>query len=276
MRDNRTLARLRKGQPAVGSWLQLGSPAAARLLAAQGLSDWLLVDLEHTPVDPSTAAVMLSTIADVSGGRVTPLARVPVGTAACIKHALDAGAQGVIVPMVQGEADVREAVRQARFPPLGERGAGGLHPHLGFGVSRPEYVRRANDQILVGVQIETRAALDDIERIVAVPGLDLCFIGPNDLHLALGCPAKFWSDEPAFVAAVARIRAACRARGVPLGTLCRDAASARARIAEGFTFVGLGSDAHFMLTFSGMEHGAVRGIEEPGSWCDLVTMDARD
>lgn len=273
MRPNRALALLRDRQPAVGTWLQLHNPHAARLLAAQGLLDWMLVDFEHTPVDLGVASTILTSVADVSAGRVTPLARVAAGSAPCIKHALDAGAQGVIVPMVESADEVREAVRHARFPPAGVRGAGGLAPHLGFGVSRPEYVRRANEQILFGVQIETRGAVDDVERILDVPGVDLCFIGPNDLHLALGCPAKFWSAEPAFVRAVERVRAACAARGVPLGTLCKDAASARARLAEGFTFIGLGSDAHFMLTYCGQQCGELRGLPEPDSWCDLVAFD---
>ncbi|MFT3775134.1 MAG: aldolase/citrate lyase family protein [Minicystis sp.] len=273
MRDNRTLSLLRGGRPAVGTWLQLHNPPAARLLAAQGLLDWMLVDFEHTPVDQSTAATILGSVADVSGGRVTPLARVATGSAAAIKHALDAGAQGVIVPMVRDADEVREAASHARFPPAGERGAGGLLPHLGFGASRPEYVRRANEQTLFGVQIETRQAVEDVERILDVPGVDLCFIGPNDLHLALGCPAKFWSDEPAFVRAVARIRAACAARRMPLGTLCKDAASARARMAEGFTFIGLGSDAHFMLTYCGMQCGELRELAAPESWCDRVDFD---
>lgn len=273
MRDNRTLALLREGKPAVGTWLQLHSPAAARLLAAQGLFDWMLVDFEHTPVDLGVASLILSTVSDVSGGRVTPLARVAEGTAAAIKHALDGGAQGVIVPMVHDADEVRAAVRHARFPPEGERGAGGLGPHLGFGVSRPEYVREANRQILVGVQIETAAALENLNAILDVPGVDLCFLGPNDLHLALGCAPRFWSAEPAFTRAVARIAAACAARRIPLGTLCKDAASAQARIDEGFTFVGLGSDAHFMLTHGGAEAGALRRMPAPESWCDRVALD---
>jgi 2-keto-3-deoxy-L-rhamnonate aldolase RhmA len=270
VRDNHTLSRLRSGEVAIGSWLSLGSHAAARLLAAQGLFSWLLVDLEHTPIDPATASILLTAIADVSGGRVTPLARVATASPACIKQALDAGAEGVIVPMVESADEVREVVRHARFPPEGSRGAGGLQPHLGFRVPRPEYVREANARVLFGVQIETRGALDDLDRILAVPGVDLCFVGPNDLHLALGCPARFWSDEPAFVRAIERIRVACAARGTPLGTLCKDAASARARIEEGFTFLGLGSDAHFMLTHAGVECGALRGLPEPPSWCDMV------
>ena len=119
MRRNRTLELLRGGQPALGAWLQLGSAPAARLLAAQGLCDWLLVDFEHAPVDPATAASILGCVADVSAGRVTPLARVADGTMASVKHALDAGAQGIVVPMVHGPDEVREAARWARFPPEG-------------------------------------------------------------------------------------------------------------------------------------------------------------
>jgi 4-hydroxy-2-oxoheptanedioate aldolase len=280
MRDNHTRALLAAGKPALGAWLQLGSAPAARLLAAQGLVDWLLVDFEHAPVDPGTAATILGAIADVSGGRVTPLARVASGGMACVKHALDAGAQGIVVPMVHGPEEVREAARWARFPPRGERGAGALLAHLGFGVARPEYLRRANEEILVGVQIETREAVERVGEILAVPGVDLCFIGPNDLHLALGLSPRFWSDEPAFTAAVARIRDAARERRIPLGTLCRDAAAARARIDEGFTFVGVGSDAHYLLTYCGLEMGELRGRGgdpgcDPGSWCDRVAFDER-
>ena len=117
MRGNRTLSLLRDRTPAVGAWLQLGSPAAARLLAAQGLLDWLLVDFEHAPIDPGVAAMLLGSIADVSRGRVTPLARVAVGAVETIKHALDAGAQGVIVPMVRDAAEVRRAVGLGPLPP---------------------------------------------------------------------------------------------------------------------------------------------------------------
>ena len=273
MRPNRTLALLRDGRPALGAWLQLGSAPAARLLAAQGLLDWLLVDFEHAPVDPATAQTTLGSIADVSGGRVTPLARVAAGTMACVKHALDAGAQGIVVPMVHGPDEVREAVRWARFPPEGERGAGALGAHLGFGMARPEYLRRINAEILVGVQIETLDAVERVREILDVPGVGLCFIGPNDLHLALGLAPRFWSEEPAFTRAVARIRAAAAERRIPLGTLCRDAAAAQARLDEGFTFVGVGSDAHYLLTFCGMQIGALRGMDEPESWCDLVRFD---
>src|SRR5262249_58631376 len=117
MRNNTTLAVLRKRQVALGTWLQLHSFQAARMLAAQGMFHWLLVDYEHTPVDRSTAAQVLSVIADVSGGRVTPLARGSAGTAHQVKHAPDARAQGIIVPLAQDAPGVRAALPDPRIPP---------------------------------------------------------------------------------------------------------------------------------------------------------------
>jgi len=125
MRKNTTLSLLREGHVALGTWLQLHSLPASRMLAAQGMFHWLLVDFEHTPVDRSTASHILSSISDVSGGRVTPLARVAVGSAEGVKHALDAGAQGIIMPMVKDAREVevfpdpdRFDIRrdQSRFP----------------------------------------------------------------------------------------------------------------------------------------------------------------
>ncbi|MFB7867866.1 HpcH/HpaI aldolase/citrate lyase family protein [Streptomyces sp. NPDC056069] len=271
MRVNETLRLLRDGRPAFGTWLQLYSPAAARLLAAQGCFHWMLVDFEHTPVDYPTAATMFSSISDISQGQITPLARVATGSVEQIKQALDCGAQGVIAPMVNTAEDAAQVVRYARFPPEGERGAGGLAPHLGFGVNRPDYLVQANRETLVAVQIETRQAVDNIASILAVPGLDMVFIGPNDLHMSLGMPAKFWSDAPQFLHAVRSVTAACQDAGIPYGTLCRDTAAVRPRLSDGFTFVGIGSDAHFMLTHAGEQYGDLHGIPEPAeTWCNRV------
>ncbi|MEW9520527.1 HpcH/HpaI aldolase family protein [Streptomyces tubercidicus] len=274
LRTNKTLELIRRGSPAVGTWLQLHHPQATRLLVSQGAFRWMLVDFEHTTVDRATASQIFGAISDLSGGEITPVARVAAGTVENIKHALDAGAQGVIVPMVNTAEEAAAAVRYARFPPHGERGGGGMTPHVGFGVSGPEYIAAANDEILVGVQIETLEGLTNIKEIVAVEGVDLVFIGPNDLHLALGLPAKFWSEEPAFQDAVHTVADACRDRGLPLGTLCRDAVSVRNRIEDGFTFLGLASDLHFLLTRAGEEYGVLHGIEEPAStWCNMVNID---
>lgn len=248
MRQNHMLAQLRTGTQTVGMWLQSQNFHIARVIAAQGLFDWLMVDLEHSPVDLSTTMTMLATIADVSGGNCTPLARVAHGTMFHIKQALDAGAQGVLVPMISTPEAAADVVRFSRYPPLGERGAGGVTPHLGFGLtSAPEYVKNANGEILVAIQIETVQAVENIDSILDVPGIDMVFIGPNDLHVSLGLGSTLWSDNPTFQAAVQKIISSCRSHGVPYGTLSPDADGAKARLADGFNFVGMGSDLRLML-----------------------------
>ncbi|MBX3084400.1 MAG: 2-dehydro-3-deoxyglucarate aldolase [Anaerolineae bacterium] len=249
MRQNHTLAKLRKGQPAIGLWMHSHSFHLTRIVAAQGLFDWLLVDMEHTPVDLSTASMIFAAIADVSGGACTPLARVAHGSMYHIKHALDAGAQGVIVPMVNTAQEASDVVRFSRYPPLGERGAGGLVPHIGFGITNHvEYVKQANHEILVAIQIETREAVENIESILAVPGIDLVFIGPFDLHISLGLTPTLWSDDPTFRAAITKVIAACKAHGLPYGTISPNADSAAARLADGFTFVSMGTDMIHLLS----------------------------
>jgi 4-hydroxy-2-oxoheptanedioate aldolase len=224
-------------------WLQTHSFHVARIIAAQGVFDWLLVDMEHTPGDLSTASTIFATIADVSAGMCTPLARVASGTIDQIKQALDAGAQGVIVPMINTADDAAQAVKFSRYPPLGERGAGGITPHLGFGTtSHIEYVNNANQEILVAIQIETKAAVENIASILDTRGIDLVFIGPFDLHISLGLPPALWSDLPEFQVAVQKVISACKQRGIPYGTITPNAEGAKSRLAEGFTLLSIGSD----------------------------------
>jgi 4-hydroxy-2-oxoheptanedioate aldolase len=242
------LAQLRQGKSSIGLWLQSHSFHIARIIAAQGLFDWLLVDMEHTPVDLSTLSMTLAAITDVSAGQCTPLVRVAHGTMYHIKQALDSGAQGIIVPMINTAQEAADTVRFARYPPLGDRGAGGLLPHFGFGTtSHLEYVQNANHEILVAVQIETQEAVENIDAILAIPGIDLIFIGPFDLHLSLGLSPSLWSEQPVFQAAVQKVIAACRKHGIPYGTLAPNAEGAQARLADGFRLIGMGSDLNHML-----------------------------
>jgi 2-keto-3-deoxy-L-rhamnonate aldolase RhmA len=253
------LAQIRQGKQTVGMWLQSQNFHIARAIAAQGLFDWLMVDLEHSPTDLSTAMMMLATIADVSGGNCTPLARVAHSTMFHIKQALDAGAQGVLVPMISTPEAAAEVVRFARYPPLGERGAGGVTPQYGFGITNAaEYVKNANQEILVAIQIETVQAVENIDAILAVPGIDMIFIGPNDLHISLGLGSTLWSDAPAFQTAFYKVVDACKNHGMPVGTMCPDAAGAKARLADGFAFVSLASDVRVMLAAVNSEYAQVR------------------
>ncbi len=248
MRKNHTLSLLQQHEAAYGLWLHSHHFHIARTLAAQGLLDWLLVDMEHTPVDLSTASMILATIADVSAGQCTPLARVASGTMDQIKQALDAGAQGIIVPMVNTEQQAKKVVQFSRYPPQGERGAGGLTPHLGFGLTNhADYVPQANDEILVAIQIETAESVENIEEIVQVEGLDMVFIGPFDLHISLNLAPTLWSDSPIFQNAVAKVKAACKKANIPLGTLAPNAENAKLRQAEGFQFIGVGTDLFHLV-----------------------------
>lgn len=248
MRENHTLAKMRRGEAAVGLWLHSHSLQIARLIAARERFDWLLVDMEHTPLDVATGGAVVAAIGDISAGTCTPLLRVPDGTIFHIKQALDAGAHGIIVPMVNTAEDAANVVRWSRYPPEGERGAGGIVPHLSFGTTeQKEYIRDANAQMLVCVQIETAQAVENIEAILEVPGIDLVFIGPFDLHLSLGLTPGMWSEAPLFVDAVQKVIGACKARGIPYGTLTSDAEGAKARLADGFRFIGLGTDLNHLL-----------------------------
>jgi 4-hydroxy-2-oxoheptanedioate aldolase len=243
LRKNKTLSLLRQQHAAYGLWLHSHHFHIARILAAQGLLDWLLLDMEHSPVDLSMSAMILATIADVSAGQCTPLARVSAGTIDKIKQALDAGAQGIIAPMVNTAQEAADIVRFSRYPPLGERGGGGLTPHLGFGLlNHAEYIPQANEEIMVGIQIETVEAVENIDAIVGVIDLDMIFIGPFDLHISLNLPPGLWSDAPLFQSAVAKVKAACQKANMPLGILTPNAEAARARQSEGFQFIGVGTD----------------------------------
>src|SRR5437016_7308894 len=151
MKHNYVRAKLKRGEPSVGTWLTLPDSIAARLMARVGF-DWLTVELEHTPVTFETAATSFAIIA-ASG--VVPLARVPWNTAENIKRVLDTGAWGIVVPMVNSRAEAEAAVEAAKYPPQGIRSVGGALHALNFGTDGPTYFRRANEEILVVLQAES-------------------------------------------------------------------------------------------------------------------------
>lgn len=261
MRQNRTLALIRQGKPVIGLWLHTHSFHIARIVAAQSLFDWLMVDMEHTPIDYSTASMIFSAIADVSGGACTPLARVAHNTMDQIKQALDAGAQGVIVPMINTAADAANVVRYARYPPLGQRGAGGFLPHYSFGTtSHVEYVKNANSEILVSIQIETKEAVENIDSILDTPGIDLIFIGTYDLHVSLGLAPTLWSDDPTFLTAVNKVMSACKQRNLPYGTLAPDGEGVKHRLEKGFTLVSMGTDMGQLLKAISTQYQELRAL----------------
>jgi 4-hydroxy-2-oxoheptanedioate aldolase len=243
MKQNHVRAKLKRGESSVGTWLTLPDTVAARLMARVGF-DWLTVELEHTPINLETAA---DSFALIAGSHCVPLARVPWNTGENIKRVLDTGAYGIVVPMVNSREEAEAAVRAARYQPLGERSIGGQMHAANFDTDPATYYARANEEILVVLMIEHIRAIEAAEEILSVPGVDVAFIGPNDLTNSMGRPPVFDSDDKEFKEAVARILRIAKKCGVAPGIHVLDAEAAQRRIKEGFQFIAITSEAGMML-----------------------------
>jgi 4-hydroxy-2-oxoheptanedioate aldolase len=174
--------------------------------------------------------------------------RVPDLSPGHIKHALDAGAYGILAPMITTVDEVVAFVRGCRYPPQGNRGVyGGTAGTATFQAPFPEYYDGANGQVLIAVQIETRPALEAADEIAAVEGVDVLFVGPNDLQAALGQKPRYDSSDPELLAAYKRVVSACQEHGKAAGILTASPEAARQRMAEGFRFVGMGNDMAYMV-----------------------------
>ncbi len=244
MRKNHVRAKLKRGEPSVGTWLNFPTPISAHLIARTGF-DWLTVEMEHTSITLETAAESFAIIAATGPA---PFARVPWNTGENIKRVLDTGAWGVVVPMVNSRAEAEAVVRASRYQPLGERSVGGQLHAANFDTDPATYYAQANEEILVVIMAEHVQAVESADEILSVPGVDAVFIGPNDLHNSLGKKPVFDSDDADFVQAVEHIRKTAKKYGVASGIHVLDAATAQRRIAEGFQFIAVASDAGMMLS----------------------------
>ena len=247
MKKNNVRAKLKKGEASVGSWLNLSSTTAAQLMSRVGF-DWLTVEMEHSPISFETAA---QNFAIIAGSGVAPLLRVPWNSTENIKRALDTGAWGIVVPMVNSREEAEAVVSAARYAPLGTRTIGGIMHAANFDTSTGDYNKNANEEILVVLMAEHVDAIKDADDILSVPGIDVVFIGPNDLHNSMGLPPAFESDHPEFLEAVSHILKTAKKHGVAAGIHVADAETAKRRIAEGFQFVAVASDAGLMLGKAG-------------------------
>jgi 4-hydroxy-2-oxoheptanedioate aldolase len=229
-------ARLDAGRPAVGLLVSMPSVHAAQVLAACGF-DWLFLDMEHGPIGIESAHAM---IAATNGTRTAPVVRVPWNVHWLIKPALDAGAMGVIVPMVKSAAEAEAAVRAVRYPPAGERGFGPFYAPARFGLTMQTYADPADREILCILLIEHKDAIDDIEAIVRVPGVDGCLIAPFDLAMSYGY--RDGPDHDEVRAAIGRAEDAIRNSPVHLGGLAITAELANAMIGRGYRLILIGFD----------------------------------
>ena len=228
-------AALASGKTQIGLWSSLSSNYAVEVIAGAGF-DWLLLDMEHSPNDLESVLTQLQAAAPYPTHAVV---RVPWSDMVGIKRILDAGAQSLLVPFVSTAEEARAAVSYTRYPPQGVRGVAGTTRAGRFGRIK-NYARRAHEEICVLVQAETAQALDNLEEICAVDGVDGVFIGPADLHASMGLIGETANPEvvPKIEEALRRIRACGKAPGI----LTPVEADARRYLAAGALFVAVGAD----------------------------------
>lgn len=242
MRTNPVKEKLRRGEPSFGTWLSLGDMYATRVLARLGF-DWLTLDMEHSPIDWGNAAAIMGAVSDAG---CVPLIRVPEGNHHYIKRALDAGAWGIVVPMVNTVEQAKAAIAAAKYPPVGNRSVGGGTHSMNFAADPVEYYDNANDQILVVLQTESPEGVENAEQIYDLPGCDAIFIGPNDLRYQMIGPDGMKPTPEAHEEMVQRVIAAGKKVGTATGIHAMSPEDAVRRAEQGMQFLAVSSDLRFM------------------------------
>ena len=244
MKTNPVKQKLRDGKPTFGTWLSLDNLHSARVLARMGF-DWLNLDMEHSAIDWSQGAAVFAAIADAG---CVPLVRVPEGNHHLIKRSLDAGAFGIVVPMVNTVEQARIAVAAAKYPPIGNRSAGGGMHALGFAASADEYFARANDEIVVILQTESPLGVQNAEQIYRVPGVDAIFVGPFDLRFTMRSADGGFPTPDEHEAMIRRVIEIGKQVGTPTGMHCMEPEEALRRAEQGMQFLAVGSDLRMLTT----------------------------
>jgi len=243
--------KIKAGQAVTGTFVALGHPDVTEWLARLGF-DWLLLDAEHGPLELETLQRMMQAM---NGTNCIPIVRPQWNDPVVIKRALDIGAFGVLVPWVNSKQEAENAVRACKYPPAGIRGYGPRRA----GLFDPTYYRTANDEILIAIQIETQQALDNLDGILSVPGIDACYIGPFDLssNLGFGMPPKW--DEPRYLAAFDRVLAAAKRHGKAAG-MYASIGNIEWALEKGFTFNTVDSADTFLI------QGAQMALAKTRDW----------
>jgi 4-hydroxy-2-oxoheptanedioate aldolase len=242
MRTNPVKAKLRRGEASFGTWLSLGDLYATRVLARMGF-DWLTLDIEHSAIDWSQATTIFGAIADAV---CFPLSRLPEATHHYIKRVLDAGAYGIVVPMVDTALQAKIAIDAAYYPPTGNRSVGGGMHSMNFGATAGDYYNQANDNILVVLQTESPRGVENAEAIYSLPGVDAIFIGPNDLRFQMRAPDGTFPTAEQHEAMVQRVIETGKKVKCPTGIHTFDPADALRRAEQGMRFIAVGSDLRFL------------------------------
>ncbi len=242
MKSNPVKRTLAAGKPSFGTWLSLGDLFATRILARMNFA-WLTLDLEHCAIDWSQAAMIFAAISDAGG---VPLARVPKGNHDYIKRVLDAGAWGIVVPMVDTVEQAKIAIAAAKYPPVGNRSLGGGMHSMNFDATSAEYFKRANDEILVVLQTESPTGVANAERIYSLPGVDAIFIGPVDLRAQMRKPDGSEASDDEFEEMIQRVIAIGKKTGTPTGMHVMDPQTALHRAEQGMQFIAIASELRMM------------------------------
>ena len=244
-----------RGEAAINGWLSIPSSFSAEVMARQRF-DSVTIDLQHGMIDYQVAVTMLQALATAN---MMPMVRVPWNDPGIIMKMLDAGAYGVICPMINTASDADRLIKACRYPPRGFRSWGPTRASLAVGA---DYRAVANSGIVVMPMIETLEALENLEDILQVDGVDCVYVGPADLALAVGSAPKLDHTDPQVVQAQCEIAEACRKHGVIAGIHCASARGAREMIKAGYQFITLGSDARFL---------AVKASEELASMTEVAS-----
>ncbi len=232
---NRLKQAWREGRPTFGAIATIPSIQTVRIMA-QSL-DWLIVDLEHGPIDLSTAHGMIMATA---GTPCVPLARVAANEPHLAKAPMDIGALGINFPMISSRDDAEKAVRSLRYPPRGDRLWGPFHAPFRWNVSMADYMASADDDMICMITIEHVEAVERIDEIMATPGIDIAVIGPGDLATSIN--KRGLIDDPQVQELMARAEQGILRSGVPIGGVARTAEQANAMIARGYVALALGFD----------------------------------
>ncbi|MFT3956686.1 MAG: aldolase/citrate lyase family protein [Piscinibacter sp.] len=251
MRENRLRTLWANDQAAVNGWLAIANSFSAETMAHQGW-DTLTIDLQHGVVDYQAMVGMLQAISTTA---TVPIVRVPWLEPGIIMKTLDAGAYGVICPMVNTREEAQRFVAYTSYAPKGTRSFGPVRALLYGGA---DYPAKANETIVRFAMIETAQALDNLDAILSVEGLDAIYIGPSDLSLALGCKPTFDDVDPPVAQAIDHIVERAKAHGVKAGIHNGRSDVAKARIAKGFRFVTVSSDARLIAAGSQQLLGEMR------------------
>jgi len=241
-----------------GAWQMLPGSNVSRAIAQQGF-DWVCVDCEHGNL---ADAQMHEAVSAVASCGVSPLVRIPDNQGWMVKRALDSGAHGIVVPLLYTADDARRLVQSAKFPPLGQRGYGSPFSQGAFdlrgNLSGLEYMQQANDGLVTIVQIETKEALENVDAIAAVNGIDVLFIGPFDLGNNIGFPVT-GEFAPELNAAIEKIRKAAMAAGKKAGMFCLSGEQARHYADQGFHMISVVADMAALPTFMSISLQKAKG-----------------